>query len=210
MRDLVAVLNASPSWGERKLSVDTVLLGTNRIRVQLHLEGDAETCWLEWEDRSGWLVAGCPQTGFLMSLPPAAIRVFENTLAYLYKLAGVDLIREQIQTALPKEAVHFDFATNGLLVWYGSRDTQPLLYDPDDPVEELRPRDPIDRHLVPGSTPDANRLVFGRLELTWKQWLQVWKAHDREEPPRFGPTDWDLTLLPTRKIDKANPALNRF
>ncbi len=196
MRDLVAVLNSSPSWGERKLSVKTVLLGTNRISVQIVLDGDADAVWLEWEDRSGWLVAGCTNAGFLARLPSGAIRVFENTLTYLYKRAGVDLIREQIQASLTKTAVHFDFSPNGLLVWYGSRDTQPLLYDPDDPVEELRPRDPTDRHIVPGPTIEANRLVFSRLELTWQQWLEVWKAHDRAEPPRFGPEDWDLTLLP--------------
>jgi hypothetical protein len=196
MRDLVAVLNSSPSWGDRKLSVGFVSLGTNRISVQLILEGDADSAWLGWEDRSGWLVAGCTENGFLKRLPSGAIRVFENALTYLYKRAGVDLIREQIKATLSKETVHFDFAPNGLLVWYGSRDTQPLLYDPDDPVEELRPRDPTDRHLILGPTVDANRLVFSRLELTWRQWLEVWKAHDRAEPPRFGPTDWDLTLLP--------------
>jgi hypothetical protein len=112
------------------------------------------------------------------------------------------LIREQIQASLPKEAVHFDFAAKGLLVWYGTRDSQPVLYDPDDPVEELRPRDPIDRHFIPGPTVEADRLIFGRLVLTWKQWLEVWKAHDREVPPRFGPTEWELALLPARATSK--------
>ncbi|HEV3439543.1 MAG TPA: hypothetical protein VG122_19420, partial [Gemmata sp.] len=198
-RDFVAVLNASEAWGGRRLAVGTVYLGTNRIRVQLTLDGGADSVWLEWEDRSGWLVAKCAEAGFLTRLPPGATRVLENALVYLYKRAGVDLIREQVQASLPKEAVHFDFAPNGLLVWYGRRETTPVLYDPDDPVEELHPRNPADRHPIPaGTTLEADRLIFARLELTWKQWLAVWNAHDEKGPPRFGPPEWDLTLLPAR------------
>jgi hypothetical protein len=63
-------------------------------------------------------------------------------------------------------------------------------------VDELPSRDPIDRRLVSGQTLEASRVVFGRLELTWRQWLSVWKAHDRAEPPRFGPSEWYLRVLP--------------
>jgi hypothetical protein len=195
-RDLVVILNGSEAWGGRKLAVETVTLGTNRIRVELVLDGGPNPLWLEWEDRSGWLVAGCEQPGFAAKLPPESREVFENALAYLYKRAGVDLIREQIRACLTKEAVHFDIAARGLLVWYGPRDSTPVLYDPDDPVEELHPRNPIDRHIIPGPTLEASRLVFGRLELTWRQWLAVWHPHDDKHSPRFGPPEWELSLLP--------------
>ena len=195
-RDLVAMLNSSPSWEGRKLMVGTVSLGTNHIRIELLLEGEADSLWLEWEDRSGWLVARCSEAGFVKALSPKATRVFENTLTYLYKRAGVDLIREQVQASLPREAIHFEFAAKGLLVWYGKRDASPLLYEPNEPAEELRPRKPADRHLSPGPTLQAIRLVFGRLELTWNQWLTVWSTPAGKEPPRFGPAGWDLVLLP--------------
>lgn len=195
-RDLVAIVNASEEWTAGKLAVGDVNLGTNRIRVQLTLNGAPDAVWLEWEDRSDWLVAVCEEAGFLKRLPSRPLRIFENALVYLYRRAGVDLIREQVRAVLPREAVRFYFSTNGLLVWYGSRESQPLLYDPNESQEELRPRNPGDRRLALGPTLPANRLVFSRLELTWPQWLAVWQGRDLEKPPRFGPADWELKLLP--------------
>jgi hypothetical protein len=195
-RDLVAIVNSSEEWTAGKLAVGEVFLGTNRIRVQLTLDGAPDAVWLEWEERSKWLVAVCAEAGFLKRLPSRPLRIFENALVYLYRRAGVDLIREQVRAVLPREAVRFYFSTNGLLVWYGSRETQPLLYDPNESQEELRPRNPGDRRLAPGPNLPANRLIFSRLELTWPQWLAVWQGRDLEKPPRFGPADWELKLLP--------------
>ena len=56
-RELVAVLNPSKPWGGRSLFVGDVHLGTNRIRVELGLLGGSRPAVLEFEDRSGWLVA---------------------------------------------------------------------------------------------------------------------------------------------------------
>jgi hypothetical protein len=206
-RDLVVVVNSASAWDGPPLAVGAVSLGTNRIRVQLTREGEAEPAWFEWEDRSGWLVALCAQAGFLATLPPGPARVFENTLAYLYKRAGVDMVQEQIRADLPKEAVHFDFAPGGLLVWYGSRESSPVLYDPTDPGEELRPRNPVDGHLIHGPTLEADRLIFSRLTLTWGLWLAVWEPRPPGEPqPRFGPTDWELILLPPRPAPRNGEA----
>jgi hypothetical protein len=203
-RDLVAIVNSSADWKQsgHSLAVEDVKLGTNRITIDLRLlerTSSEETNWLrlKWEDRSGWLVACCEDTGFLGRLTPQAMRTFENALVYLYKRAGIDLISEQVRATLSKEATHFDFAPSGLLVWYGSNESTPVLYDPDDPGEEIRPRNRTDRHLIPGPTLDADRLVFSRLKLAWGQWLAVWKPHDPAGlPPRFGPKEWELTLLP--------------
>ena len=68
-RELAELVNLSPLWGPRKLSVGRVRLGTNRIRVELLLDGSAAAV-LEWEDRSGWLVAGWADPGWLAALPP--------------------------------------------------------------------------------------------------------------------------------------------
>jgi hypothetical protein len=199
-RDLLAVLNnPSAAWGGPRLQVGFVHLGTNRIRLELVPEEGGAPAWLEWEDRSGWLVAGWAETGFLDTLPPGPTRALENALAYLHKRAGVDVIREQVRAELPTEAVHFDTDPDGMLVWYGSRESTPLLYDIDDPVDEFRPRSPIDHRPIPGPTLDADRILFSRVSLTWSQWTEVWRPDGPVQPqPRFGPVGWDLTLLPTR------------
>jgi hypothetical protein len=209
-RELVAVLNPGPGhvgWGGPPLGVGEVQLGTNRIRLEFIAGGASEPAWLEWEDRSGWLVATWDGVGFLADLPPGPTREFENALAYLHRRAGVDLIREQVQAALPP-AAHFDISANGLLVWFGPRDsTPPVLYDLFDPSAEFHPLTPVGRRPAPGPALEARRVVFSRIDLTWAEWVSVWAARPDPSPdaasgpdrPRFGPTDFALTLLPPRR-----------
>ncbi len=211
-RELVAVLNPGPGsagWGGPPLGVGEVHLGTNRIRVEFTAAA-VESAWLEWEDRSGWLVAGWAGAGFLADLPPGPAREFENALAYLHRRAGVDLVREQVRAALPP-AAHFDIAPGGLLVWYGPREsTPPVLYDLSDPAAELRPLTPTALRPAPGPALEARRLVFGRVELSWAEWVGVWAARPdpptaetRPPRPRLGPTDFALTLLPPQRAGSA-------
>jgi hypothetical protein len=198
-RDFIEVLNDRESgWPGPRLTAGRVLLGTNRIRLELATDG-AAPAWLEWEDRSGWLVAGCDEPGFLAALSDEQARLFANALAYLYKRAGVDLVREQIRAELPKAAEHFDIDTDGLLVWYGPRDLAPLLYDIADPADQLRPRIPGQRQPTAGPVLDAPRLAFDRVPLTWSQWTDVWRPPlPGDKPARLGPAGGELALLPPR------------
>jgi hypothetical protein len=107
-----------------------------------------------------------------------------------------------VRAVLSKDAVDFDIAPDGMLVWYGSRESTPLLYDLGDPVDELSPRTPGNLRPVPGPTLDAERVVFSRVPLTWPEWMAVWQRDQQAgPPPRFGPADWELTLLPRRPAD---------
>lgn len=207
-REFAELVNLSPLWKPRKLSVGRVRLGTNRIRVELLLDGSAAAV-LEWEDRSGWLVAGWADPGWLAALPPEPARVLENALAYLYKRAGVDFAREHVRAQLSKAAEHFDFVPAGLLVWYGPRESAPVLYDFAHRAEELRPRTPDSLHPAAGPTLEAHRLMFGRAKLTWPEWLAVWPRDPKDDrlPPRFGPADFELVLLPPGTGTAETPSL---
>jgi hypothetical protein len=207
-RDFVEVLNDPASekagrpresgWSGPRLAAGRVHLGTNRIRLELEAEG-APPAWLEWEDRSGWLIAVWAEPGFLAALTDDQARVFGNALAYLYKRAGVDLVSEQVRAALPKEAQHFDLSADGLLVWYGGRDSAPLLYDIADPAPQFRPRVPGQRQPTAGPVLDAARLLFERIEITWSQWTEAWRPPaPGDKPPRLGPPGGELVLLPPR------------
>lgn len=196
-RDLAAVLNPSPAWDGRVLGVGKVHLGTNRIRVQLFLDGSPAPAVLEWEDRSGWLVAGWADPGWLPALPPQPALALTNALAYLYKRAGVDLVREHLRAELPPETEHFDVTSPGILVWYGPRDTEPVLYDIAHRADDLRPRTPDNLYQTIGPPLDADRLAFSRVRLTWRDWVTVWQAGAADHPPsRFGPAGFELVLLP--------------
>ena len=199
-RDFVEVLNDGDSgWTGPRLTAGRVLLGTNRIRFELMAERFGESAWLEWEDRSGWLVARWAAPGFLTALTDDQARVFANALAYLGKRAGVNLVWEQVRAALPKEAQHAELSPDGLLVWYGARGSTPVLYDIADPAPQLRPRVPGQRQPTAGPTLDATRLMFDRTRITWTEWTEVWRAPvPGDKPRRLGPAVNELVLLPPR------------
>lgn len=207
-RDFVEVLNDPASgWTGPRLAAGRVLLGTNRIRLELAAEG-GPPAGLEWEDRYGWLVAGWAEPGFLTALTEDQARVFNNALAYLYKRAGAALVLEQVRAALPREAEHFDLCPDGLLVWYAGRDSAPLLYDIADPVPQLRPRVPGQRQPTAGPVLDAVRLMFSRVAITWSQWTEVWRPPaPGEKPRRLGSPGGELTLLPPRAERPPTPPL---
>ena len=130
--------------------------------------------------------------------------MFGNALAYLYKRAGVDPVREQVRAELPKEAQHFDLCRDGLSVWYGTRDSVPVLYDIADPAPQIRPRVLGQRKPTAGPVLDATRLMFDRTPITWTQWTEVWRPPARcDKPPRLGPAGSELILLPRAPIPAA-------
>ncbi|MDY3563257.1 hypothetical protein R5W23_004757 [Gemmata sp. JC673] len=206
-RELVAVLNPGAGrhgWGGPVLDVGKVQLATNCVRVEL-TGGAGEAAWLAWEDRSSWLVAGWDRIGFLADLPPGPAREFENALAYLYRRAGVDLVREQVRAALPPAAL-FDVSPAGLLVQYGPLESgPPVLYDLFEPGDELRPLTPAGRRPAVAPALEARRVMFRRVELTWGEWEKVWDARpdqptspDAPVRPPFGPREFTHNLLPAR------------
>jgi len=201
-RDLAAVLNPTMAWAEHHLDVGRVHLGTNRIRVELILDSDPEQiAILEWEDRSGWLVAGWAKPGWIPHLRVQEARALANSLAYLYKRAGVDLVREHVLAQLPRTATHLEFVPAGILVWYGPREAPPMLYDLLHGLDEIHPRSYDLISPAVGPPLSARRLLFSRVRLTWREWLSVWEADQTgAKLPRFGPEDFQLVLLPDASL----------
>lgn len=207
-RDLVAVVNPTTAWGNRVLSVGRVHLGTNRIRIELLLDGDTKNlAVLEWDDRSGWLVAGWATPGWVTRLDAEPARAVANALAYLYKRAGVDLVREHIRSVLPKSVNHFEVSAAGLRVWFGPREAPPMVYDLARGMGDVRPRSADAHSPTTGPTLATDRILFSRVKLTWMDWLAVWEADRTGQPlPLYGAVNQELVLLPDRpSISPADP-----
>jgi hypothetical protein len=154
-RDLVALLSASPSWGRSaSLAVGHVQLGTYRIRVELCNPSEgAEGLLLDFENRGGWLVAGIARAGWVARLAPEQRSAFVDGLAGFYKLAGVDLVREQIEAALPPGAT-YEVTEEGLVV--RGADGVRLVCDPRDP-----------------SAP-CKEMLFRARPILWEEWARCW------------------------------------
>ncbi|MHB1422188.1 MAG: hypothetical protein ACYC3I_03110 [Gemmataceae bacterium] len=113
-RDFFAILAGSKSWGDvPRLAVGEIHIATNRIRIEL-VDSDASVA-VDFEEHGGWLLAGltCPSAcaeTWLSRLTEEKRMAFRDALAGLYKLAGVDVVREQLasqMTLISAESAHY-------------------------------------------------------------------------------------------------------
>ncbi|HEX8911849.1 MAG TPA: hypothetical protein VF796_05785, partial [Humisphaera sp.] len=185
-RELIALLREAdapagpvpPGAAEREqpVRVGRVSLAVNRVDFELvHLRHPASPVAVEMELRGGWLIAGLRDAGWLPAVPPAERRAAVAALAGLYKLAGIDLVREQLSAALPAAGATWDVTPEGLVV-RAAPDAEPVVYD-------LRP--------AADAAPDADRIVFARAPITWADWLSTWDP----AAPAAGPRPWDGLIV---------------
>jgi hypothetical protein len=114
------------------------------------------------------------------------MRVMTSALAGLYKLAGVDFIREQLTAELAPAGPSFELTDSELIVWNGRRDDGAIAYDLLDRRNRLRPI-PLHGH-PPNGAPllDARRVFFSRVPLTWEQWVAIWQQdHEGKGHPQL-------------------------
>ena len=113
------------------------------------------------------LVASVATLGFVASLAADQRTTFDLALTGLYKRAGVDLVREQIE-ALIGTGTPYDVADEGLVVWPGGYKTE-VVYDlkgEGELVAVVR-GEPMTE---PPPSLHADRLLFSRQPITWSAW----------------------------------------
>jgi hypothetical protein len=95
-RNLLALLHGSKTWGHNlELKVAFIHLATCRIRFELACAAlDAERFVLDFDEEEGKLIAGIHQAGWIDRLQRPRRKAFLDALIGLYKVAGVDAVRE--------------------------------------------------------------------------------------------------------------------
>ena len=163
-RELLALLQATTTWGDLPVRTGEIRLGSNMVRVELQAPSltDWRSVVLAFEEQSGWLVSGVGRRGWLDALRPAQRKVFGLALTGLYKRAGVDIVREQIVETLG-DVQAYDVADDGLVVWPG----------PGYAHRELRP---LDRA-------NAAELLLSTRRLPWDRWETLLEAERGGESP---------------------------
>ncbi|HTU22019.1 MAG TPA: hypothetical protein VMG10_28530, partial [Gemmataceae bacterium] len=197
-RNLFAILAGSKSWGDvLHLSVGEIHIATNRIRIEL--QGPAASIHVDFEEHGGWLLAGltcltgCSQT-WLAHLTPEQGVVFRDALGGLYKLAGVDVVREQIESQLPAGTA-YDLTENGLVIWSLAGPDAEVVYDLED-RPEITPRS-HGPSMLPAMPPlAADAVLYSETPIRWTEWVQTWQLdHDgKGHPPLLPPR---VRLLPS-------------
>ena len=113
-------------------------------------------------------------------------QIFTTALAGIYKIGGVDIIREQLAALLPTEVPRYDITGQELLVWTTQRNGQAIAYDLGDSHDLLRPRRENGKAVEGAPFLNARRLFFSRVPLTWQEWVEFWqKDHEGNEHPHL-------------------------
>ena len=159
-RELLALVQSNPSWHDTPVSVAGVTLCVTRIDISIaspHI--DPAPALLFFEQRSGWILAGFDNLGWIRHLPSDAVRTLRDALLGLYKIAGVDLIKEQIESLYESTVVDFELSSDELTVWTDAQFQNPRQLD-------------LRKNKLTGDLPDP---LLGSLAVTWDQWVSAWQ-----------------------------------
>jgi hypothetical protein len=190
-RNFLAVLAGSHQWN-LALFIGTIRAATNQIRMEICttapvsrasaywngariLPSDAQgSVEIVFEEQAGWLVAGVAKAGWIENLGQSERLTLADALAGFYKLAGVDLVREQVAAVLPSGAT-WSAGDEMLNVWQDGRATGYALDD-----ESALPRD---------------RVLFRRSPLSWTDWVAAWQR-DQDGKDHAPPLIPNMRVLP--------------
>jgi len=168
-RELVETLRESRSWADHSLRTGKIHLANNRILVELYCpELSQNSLWLSFEEQQGWLVADIHERGWLDHLAYAQRQAFASALAGFYKLAGVDLVREQIESQLEASAPGYEITEDALVVW--PRQNAAKLVFP------LRTWPAVEKDQTkPAVAAERARWVFCATPISWRRWVVTWE-----------------------------------
>lgn len=191
-RQLASMLNEVESFPPSDVAVDHVEIGSNRVRIVIACKSvSSDHAVIRFEQQSGWLIASLPEHGWIAQLDDSYRRIFAVALAGFYKLAGVELVREQLDDVLRGSSPRppeYDIVPLGLAVRPWKNFDHEVLYD----LRKARPR-LLARRARRHELVDlrGRHAVFGREKVLWAIWSAVWVEIARgHEPMRivFGPS----------------------
>lgn len=182
-REVLALLRESPDWKIDDVQVERIRLASNNIRVELTCPSiDDSLLVLVFEEQSGWLVANALDSGWVSALTDQERQLLMTALIGFYRLAGVDLVREQIQVALGEGHLPYDVNEEGIIVWPESHYDDEATYN----LRHTATLRPYPRAVARTYNLDdiaSDQLMFARTELPWDDWDAQWEDDHDDCPP---------------------------
>ncbi len=184
-RQLVSMLNEVPAFKPTDVAVTHVDIGSNRVQFEMVCPSiNTEPMKVRFEQQSGWLVASIPEPGWISALDDPHRKILEIALTGFYKLSGVELVREQLETALQGDGSApppYDIADEGLLVWPAGAYDCEAVYD----LRGKKLLPTMRGEKFDGGLPDLDKrhALFGREPLYWTVWSTAWQQIARGDPP---------------------------
>jgi len=183
VREFLQLLKEAPDWNVGDISVARVRLASNNIRIELACPGlSNEPLLMVFEEQSGWLVANTLQTGWVKKLDDAQRDTLLAALIGFYKIAGVDMVREQIAASFAPRRIPYDVMEDGLVVWPDGKYAEEAVYNLwHHQVIRPYPRSVSRNYLLPTLSSDS--LLFEETPLQWGVWAARWDNSEVVKPP---------------------------
>jgi hypothetical protein len=136
---------------------------------------------------SGWLTASVLSPGWLEGLAPEPAAAVRQALLGLYKLAGVELLEEDLKRLLEPSGGHFELADRQIRVWPDVGSDRSLCFHWRE--GELREESEGSGRTDPLAAGMAESILsFRRTPIAWKAWVQAWQefsASPASEVPKL-------------------------
>ena len=199
-RELLNLLSASPAWGGLRLEVGKVEVTPSILQIELCSPDLAGlSVWLGFQEQSRLLVAGLAAQGWLRDLQPWQRDAFIAALCGLYKTAGVDLVREQIERCFAPRVWAYDVREHELVIWPDGRFETEITYDlRQRPFLEPRPNNAALQYGLPPLEPV--RLIYRETPIKWSDWVAAWDQNEADSTPPRPLLDAARVLPPLEQI----------
>ncbi len=164
-RELIAYLTVSKRWGGLPINVERIRLATNRLRIYFRFDHN-KAVTISLEERGGWLIGSIEERSGLDQLDSNQQMAFQDALLELYKLSGVDVLREQAASLFHISPERVDCRPEGLII-LSSHGDQEVFIDVDD-SPTLTPSGTVaGRTLAPLL---VNDLILSENQVGWQEW----------------------------------------
>jgi hypothetical protein len=193
-RELLALLHESRSWADRSITTGEIRLACKRIQIELYCPDIAQdSLWLSFEEQSGWLVAGIQRRGWSDALSLVRRHTLASALAGFYKMAGVTLVREQIEARLEPGSRGYDITDESLIVWTSDNRLQRVYRLSQWP--SMNGYHDVQGAMVSQPALDRPQWVYAATPISWRRWVVTWELDQLDGASRHDVLD-NISVLP--------------
>jgi hypothetical protein len=185
-REFLSFLQESSAFRSAWVEIGAIEIGTNSLRVEFEApEIGPDSLWITFEEQSGRMVAGISHPGWTANLTADQRAALSGLIVGLYRICGVELVREQITGCLGPNVMPYDVTDAGLVLLPGSGRDAEIVYDLNQfPTIEPRASGTTKRLAEPVA---AERLVFSRTKTRWNDWVAAWRLEAAGRFPDLPP-----------------------
>ncbi len=185
-REFCALIAETHLLSGAKIAVGRLQPATNRFDLELtnSLAPDSPAV-VRWEDLHGWLAARIVELGWMADLPDETRARLNVALTGLYKLAGVDLVREQVLSAVgaandPKLGLELEHEVVRLV----SPEHAPVVYPLRVEGRTVAPVETDGARAARWPIVERGQMLFCETDMNWTEWVGQWPTPDQAAPPQ--------------------------